>query len=98
MASEPGSPAALRAERRRRGLRAGGTALLLLLGLVAFPGPLSIAAFLGLSVLWWGRPLAMVGLFGVATAVAFLATRKPPPPTDDLTPVIGPPAATAEAR
>jgi hypothetical protein len=98
MPAEPGSPAALRAARRRRAARSGGTALLLLLGIVGFPGPLSIAGFLGLSILWWGRPLSMVGLFGLATAVAFHATRKPPPPADDLTPVIGPPAATAETR
>jgi hypothetical protein len=95
MSEAPGDPAAARRARRQRGARAGGTALLLLLGVVGFPGPLSIAGFAGLAALWWGRPLAMVGLFGVATAVAFFATDRPSRPTDDLERDIGPPATPA---
>jgi hypothetical protein len=78
--------------------RAGGIALCALLALagsVLGKAPVAMAGFAGLALLGWGRALGMVGLFGLAVAIAAHATRKPAAPTDELTPWIGPPAAQA---
>jgi hypothetical protein len=84
----PGAPA--RDARKVRAAKVAAGAVLLLAGFFLFPGPASMVAFAGLAVLGWGRAAGMIGLFLFATSLAAHATRKPPPPVDDLSPILGP--------
>jgi hypothetical protein len=76
--------------RRKNPAVIGAAVALGLLGLVLFGTVFSVVAFAGVAVLGWGRALAMVGLFAMATSLAVHLTREPAAVEDDLTPVIGP--------